>query len=245
MIRFPTLLRLAALTSGLAVLAACQPAIPDSGAVITTIQSPTAQAQRDAALTQNPVSIPAPQPVTAAPLDPATRPLPGSVTAAVNGDAAARNSGVPPVQASPSNPAPALVNSAGISSEQDFGAVSTQRSIEADAERIAANRAQYTQVTPTALPSRTGSAQPNIVQYALNTSNPVGSRAYPRSGLNTRARTLRNCGKYASADLAQIDFLSTGGPQRDRKGLDPDGDGYACSWDPTPFRNVHTAPASN
>mgnify|MGYP000454045377 CR=1 FL=1 len=44
------------------------------------------------------------------------------------------------------------------------------------------------------------------------------------------------CAKYASADLAQEDFLQRGGPERDRKGLDPDGDGYACNWDPTPFR---------
>jgi hypothetical protein len=30
--------------------------------------------------------------------------------------------------------------------------------------------------------------------------------------------------------------LSNGGPERDRLGLDPDGDGFACYWDPTPFR---------
>ena len=35
---------------------------------------------------------------------------------------------------------------------------------------------------------------------------------------------------------AQQAFLEAGGPERDRKGLDPDGDGYACAWDPTPFR---------
>ena len=31
-------------------------------------------------------------------------------------------------------------------------------------------------------------------------------------------------------------FLEAGGPKRDRKGLDPDGDGFACAWDPRPFR---------
>ena len=40
------------------------------------------------------------------------------------------------------------------------------------------------------------------------------------------------------SDLAQIEFLERGGPARDRLGLDPDGDGYACAWDPTPFRKA-------
>ena len=35
---------------------------------------------------------------------------------------------------------------------------------------------------------------------------------------------------------AQEAFLKAGGPERDRYGLDPDGDGFACRWDPTPFR---------
>ncbi len=48
----------------------------------------------------------------------------------------------------------------------------------------------------------------------------------------------RNCAKYGSPDLAQMAFLSKGGPKRDRMGLDPDGDGYACSWDPAPFRQA-------
>ena len=29
-----------------------------------------------------------------------------------------------------------------------------------------------------------------------------------------------------------------GGPERDQFGIDPDGDGYACSWDPSPFRKA-------
>ena len=30
--------------------------------------------------------------------------------------------------------------------------------------------------------------------------------------------------------------LPCGGPERDPRGLDPDGDGFACDWDPAPFR---------
>ena len=39
-----------------------------------------------------------------------------------------------------------------------------------------------------------------------------------------------------SSDLAQKAFLSRGGPERDILLLDPDGDGFACKWDPRPFR---------
>ena len=44
------------------------------------------------------------------------------------------------------------------------------------------------------------------------------------------------CARYGSPDLAQQAFLAAGGPDRDRRGLDPDGDGFACAWDPRPFR---------
>jgi hypothetical protein len=39
-------------------------------------------------------------------------------------------------------------------------------------------------------------------------------------------------------DQAQSDFILAGGPQKDRKGMDPDGDGYACGWDPAVYRNT-------
>lgn len=215
----------------LAALMACQPAVPNSG---VGIASPSAVAQRDAALS----GVPAPAPVSGAPLDPLARPLPASVTAAVNADAAAAaaNSGVAPVQASPTNPPPAVVNSSGISSEQSFDAVSAERSIESDAQRIQANRAQYQVIAPTDLPVRPGTNTPNIVEYALRTNNPLGAPIYRRTNLFSSQRHAANCARYQSPDLAQTDFLSRGGPERDRRGLDPDGDGYACTWDPTPFR---------
>lgn len=125
--------------------------------------------------------------------------------------------------------------SSGISNEDNFDAVGNVRSIGDDAALIAHNRAQYEQVQPTALPSR-GSSGPNIVQYALSTNHPVGAQMYTRVGVNKTARAERACAGFASADLAQIEFLSKGGPQRDRLGVDPDGDGYACDWNPAPFR---------
>lgn len=122
----------------------------------------------------------------------------------------------------------------GISDEQDFQAVAQRETIESDRARIERNRAQYQVIQPGALPTRPGATGPNIVDYALATTHPVGAQLYRRSsfGGNSGAR----CAGYASPDLAQEAFLARGGPERDRLGLDPDGDGYACGWDPSPFR---------
>lgn len=151
--------------------------------------------------------------------------------------AAALNSGEAPVNASPSNPAPEVVeNARGISGENDFNAVSAQRDIQADAALIAQNRAQYQVIQPTDLPARPGSSRPNIVAYALQTTNPVGTPLYNRSSFRAETKYAQSCGSFASADLAQEEFLALGGPERDRKGMDPDGDGYACGWNPAPFR---------
>ena len=93
-------------------------------------------------------------------------------------------------------------------------------------------------VQPAPLPDRPDADRPNIVAFALATTNRVGQQVYSRSGLTSTARFQRNCARYASPDLAQEAFLAAGGPERDRRGLDPDGDGFACFWDPTPFRMV-------
>lgn len=132
-------------------------------------------------------------------------------------------------------------NHARISDEQDFQAVSGRETIESDAERIAANRQQYEVIQPTALPSRTGGSGPNIVEFALATNNAVGQQVHRRSVVLAESRFNRNCAQYTSQDLAQEAFLRAGGPERDRMGLDPDGDGFACFWDPTPFRAARAA----
>lgn len=123
----------------------------------------------------------------------------------------------------------------GVSDEQDFAAVSTRESIASDKARIEANRAQYITIQPGALPVRPGDEGPNLAQYAIATNNPVGVPLYDRPSIylvNVKAA----CSKFTSPDLAQAAFLAEGGPQSDRKGLDPDGDGFACDWDPRPFR---------
>ena len=139
------------------------------------------------------------------------------------------------MQASPSNPAPAIANNPGISDEQDFAAVSSRESIESDAQRIAQNAAQMQIVQPTALPTRPADTGPNIVEYAINAPNRKGQEWYSRSILSGQGRCERNCAGYNTPDAAQRDFLARGGPERDPRGIDPDGDGFACGWDPAPF----------
>lgn len=79
-------------------------------------------------------------------------------------------------------------------------------------------------------------AGPNIVEYALAAPNARGQEWYARFAFAGQGRADRNCAAYRSADDAQRDFLANGGPDRDRRGLDPDGDGFACAWDPAPYR---------
>jgi len=237
------------------VLGACA-TLPDSGAGVGFDNSLTAP--RTAPLGPTASALPPPQAIsgevlpqapTAAPADPVQLAASQALGTPPQGqqdiirdaaaalDAASQNSGVAPVEASPANPAPVLLGNPSLSDENDFGAVAQRDSIESDAERIAQNVAQYQVIAPTAVPSRAGVAtQPNIVEYALQTSHPRGTRVWQRIGLNMAARAERACAKYPSPDQAQIDFLASGGPQRDRRGLDPDGDGFACAWDPAPFR---------
>jgi hypothetical protein len=92
-------------------------------------------------------------------------------------------------------------------------------------------------VQPKDLPVRPGDTGPNIVEFALATTHAPGVQMYKRSGLSVRSANSA-CAKYSSSDQAQQDFLAKGGPDRDRMGVDPDGDGFACAWDPRPFRTA-------
>ncbi len=135
----------------------------------------------------------------------------------------------------------AVIPAATISDEQDFQAVAARETIESDAERIARNREQYVIVQPTELPARPGDRMSLVVEYALATTNSRGQPLFERRGFLSDLRFARNCAKYPSSDLAQEAFLRRGGPERDPMGLDPDGDGFACYWDPEPFRQARLA----
>lgn len=143
-----------------------------------------------------------------------------------------------PVQSEP-------ISNGGISDEQEFSAVAERETIESDAARLAANAAQYQVAEVAALPVRDGDEGPNIVEYALNAPNKLGQAWYSRIQLFSQTRFETNCAKYNTPDDAQRDFLLSGGPERDPMGLDPDGDGFACGWDPEPFRLAFGQTAGN
>lgn len=97
---------------------------------------------------------------------------------------------------------------------------------------------------PAAAPAATGAALerptdlgPNLAAFALATNHAVGQPVYGRV-FPSRGRAQRTCSKYPSPDRAQIAFLSAGGPNRDLYGMDPDGDGFVCGWNPDTFRSV-------
>lgn len=208
------------------VLAACNSQVPDSAAGVgfgDYSSYAAEQAAREAQLA-------------------GTRPIvPGGPVIATEtlGAADTRIAGAPatgaPLSATGGGALP-LGNNPGLSDEQDFDAVSARETIESDAARLERLRAEYQVIQPEALPMRRGDTGPNIVAFALETTNAVGQPLYRRSGFNAEARFQRACARYTSADEAQRDFLARGGPENDRLGVDPDGDGFACFWDPRPFR---------
>ena len=102
-------------------------------------------------------------------------------------------------------------------------------------EQLAAARSQLVIVQPGSVPRSDPSV--NIALYAQRTNNAVGERIYARRGLGGLGGA---CGRYASPDEAQRAFLAAGGPSADPRNLDPDGDGFACAWDPTPYRQLKT-----
>ncbi len=123
-----------------------------------------------------------------------------------------------------------------ISDENDFEAVKSRETIQSDKARIERNKAQYTVDQPGALPTRSGGTDVSAaIQFALSTTHPVGSQMYKRSGLKFKSPEAA-CQRYGSDMEAQEQFLAAGGPERDRKGIDPDGDGFACGFNPAAFR---------
>ena len=100
-------------------------------------------------------------------------------------------------------------------------------------QQLAAARAQLVVIQPNStLPNRVEGV--NIALYAQQSTNQVGQRVYRRAG----GALGGGCGRYRSPDDAQRAFLAAGGPEQDRLNLDSDGDGFACRWDPAPFRQL-------
>lgn len=255
------MIRLSALLALTASLAACAPPpVPDSGASVGFQDYGTYLRERERALTTGsaapaPLAPGAPLSGTAAVVTPvqpsggfSTERIGAALNAADGSTVGAPLTGTAPIVPAPQSgvrprgDAPAGIQvqngevaDAAISDENDFDAVSSRETIESDKARIERNRAQYENIAPAALPTRPADTGPNIVAFALSTNHAPGSPVYRRSGGGSADRA---CGKFASADQAQQAFLERGGPDRDRLGVDPDGDGFACGWDPRPFRTA-------
>lgn len=229
-----------------ATLSACAPQVPNSAAGVGFDDYQNYSATREAQLRGPGGIVPGPvisgerpandgaavaaDTLAALGVQPQPRTVPTGTGPSPIERSAAGSAGAAPIV--PANP--------GLSDEQDFSAVAARETIESDRERRARQRAALEQVAPEPVPTgSSGSA--NIVAYALATSHAVGQQQYRRVNIFGQSRYLAACGRYASSDLAQEAFLSRGGPERDPGGLDPDGDGFACFWDPAPFRAARLA----
>ena len=102
-------------------------------------------------------------------------------------------------------------------------------------------QAAVVQTTPSGAPLpvvQTGpyaGTTPVLVRYAFAANHAPGTVVWRRSG-GSAATAARVCAGYADADRAQIAFLAAGGPDADPRGMDPDGDGFVCGWDPARWR---------
>lgn len=230
----------------LCVIAGCSPEIPDSGAGVGFGDYGTFMRERErerlatrpASIVPPPqvVSLP-PQPVSPAqPLSAQTGPAPVQ-TVAVQSAPIAQSSPFQPVQQPVAQPAPmsAATPFPGPVTTQDFPTIAAAPAApQGGVSYPAPAQGTVEMVAASAVPARPSDI-PNILEYALSTRNSLGERVWRRTPL-TMQNTDRNCRSFVNSDLAQEEFLRRGGPERDPLNLDPDGDGFACWWDPAPFR---------
>lgn len=121
---------------------------------------------------------------------------------------------------------------AGLSQTQDFSIIKERETIESDAAKLRALASEYQVIQPEPLPERTTDV--NLAAYAVNQTNQVGNKIYIRRGDGDST-----CFRYSrDPDQAQRVFLAAGGPKLDPRGLDSDGDGFACKWTPEKYRRL-------
>ncbi|PQO23875.1 hypothetical protein C2I36_05355 [Rhodobacteraceae bacterium WD3A24] len=201
---------------GLALLVACSPRIPDSGAGVGFGEYGRYMREREA---QSEAARGAQQ--TQQPQQQQPQQQPGAPLSAIDGIGTPGDEGA--------------AGGGAVSDSQDFEAVAERETLESDRERLEQQRAQYREVQPTDLPDSGQDGAPSVVAFALRTSHPIGEERYSRFPFHL-TNWQSNCAGFRSQDEAQETFLSRGGPERDPGNLDPDGDGYACWWDPAPYR---------
>lgn len=179
------------------------------------------------AQTDMPQQAPLGQPVAATPLQ--IRPSPQQVPQQTSAGGFSTGEQV----ASAQSPAPAPA-AQGVSTQsyeaQPFGTPAQNRVVRRDF-------VPQVRVTAAEAPAASG---PNLFVYALSTRHSVGEERYTRRHPLRWRRWESACAQYPHQDLAQEAFLAAGGPEKDPEHMDPDGDGYACWWDPAPFRQAAT-----
>lgn len=159
-----------------------------------------------------------------------------NVATPIENDVATTSLDATPAPAPETQALPATVVTDGaISNSQDFETVIASETIESDAAKRERLKSEYEVVQPDVIPQRESGV--NLAKYALSQTNPVGNKMYSRNILR-RAGYERRCKKHFPVDEAQTAFLNAGGPERDSLGLDPDGDGYACGWNPATYRSL-------
>ncbi|NBB97987.1 MAG: hypothetical protein GVY34_07420 [Alphaproteobacteria bacterium] len=170
-----------------------------------------------------------PQPQQAAQIPPAQTPpaqTPPAQTPATQGFSTGET-----IAAAPATPAQAQQ---GVSTQsyqaQPFGTPTQNRVVRRDF-------VPQVRVTAAEAPSASG---PNLFMYALSTQHNVGEERYTRRNPFRWRRWEAACAQHPHQDLAQEAFLAAGGPEKDPEHMDPDGDGFACWWDPAPFRKAAT-----
>ena len=78
----------------------------------------------------------------------------------------------------------------------------------------------------------------NVAEFARKTYHKRGEKIFFRIGFSIYDN-WNECSKFKTRDEAQRKFLSNGGPNNDKFNLDPDGDGFACEWDPKVYRELN------
>lgn len=137
-----------------------------------------------------------------------------------------------PVQTASAVAMPAQPRSAAAVSEQQF----TPQPFGSSQPDQLVQRDFVPQVQVSAAELSQGGQAPNLFVYALSTQHSVGQARYNRNHPLRWRRWEAACAQFPSQDLAQEAFLAAGGPENDPNHMDPDGDGFACWWDPAPFR---------
>ena len=77
----------------------------------------------------------------------------------------------------------------------------------------------------------------NVAKFARDTKNKKGEKIFTRLSFSIYDN-WNECSKFKTKDEAQRKFLKDGGPYKDKFNLDPDGDGFACDWDPEIYRKL-------